>query len=328
MFSLQKLKESNQGIWLAIDFAMMFLLIINLLLIIFDSLYAVEAIRSGLGSAAPWFNEAYDPVHNNFLLVDLAFISVFLSEFVLRWIVAVRNKEYLRWYFFPFIHWYDLVGCIPVDAARIFRLLRIVSILHRLHKYRIIDLKDTAVFRFMRFYYNVFIEELSDRIVVKVLTDAQEDIAAGSKLLDAVNQQVLKPRTEVLTQWLAANAQHLGNSFADPNKGQFLRQHVARSVSKSVRSDPQVKNLNLIPVLGNNLEKRLETAVANIVVNSIVNLLQDLDDKKVQEIVRSGLITPSIAENELNEEVLAIINEVLELVKEHVSDKRWQEKLN
>merc|ERR1712196_584080 len=91
--------------------------------------------------------------------------------------------------------------------------LRIFSILHRLHKFEVIDLNQTAVFRFFAFYYDVFVEELSDRIVVKVLSDAQKDISAGSPLLDDINAQVLAPRRPVITQWIAGGINHLGQSI-------------------------------------------------------------------------------------------------------------------
>ena len=59
-------------------------------------------------------------------LYDLAFVVIFLTEFCVRWVAAVVRKTYMRWYFFPFIHWYDLIGCIPLGGARIFRFLRII----------------------------------------------------------------------------------------------------------------------------------------------------------------------------------------------------------
>ncbi|MBE1301292.1 MAG: ion transporter [Alteromonadaceae bacterium] len=328
MISLQNLRASKQGVWLAIDFAMMFLLAVNLLLILFDALYSTATVFRFFTDNIPLLTNLYQPVHENFFFVDLGFIAIFLSEFLLRWIVAVRNKEYLRWYFFPFVHWYDLIGCIPVDAARIFRVLRIVSILYRLHKYQIVDFKNTGLFRFLTFYYNVFLEELSDRIVVKVLSDAQEDIAMGSQLIENITSQVLKPRMSTVTQWVALTSQHFGDVIKNHESGEIIRHHIAQSVSRSVREDPQIRNLDFIPVLGSNIEKRLETAVANIVVNSIVNLLSDIDEQKVQQFMGAGLPEFSSAEQELNQEILVIINEVLDLVKEHVANKRWQEKLN
>lgn len=307
---------------------MLMVLIINLSFIVFDSLFATANIQSALNTHFPGFVLAYQPVHDNFLLLDLIFVSVFLMEFFIRWGFAVKNKEYLRWYFFPFIHWYDLVGCIPIGAARIFRLLRVISILHRLHKYRIIDLKNTVVYRFLRFYYEVFIEELSDRIVVKVLSDVQQDISEGSDLISRIQNQVLAPRKVVLHHWVSSLASHMGDSIADQQVGESVREHIAVSVSKAVRNNAQVNTLTLIPVIGSSIEELLETAVADIVVQAIVNILKDMTPTRVSNMIEHGLTAPTLAEQELNIEVFDMVNESLELVKEHVATQQWKQKLD
>lgn len=325
--NLQKLKESRQGVWLTVDLLMIGLLIINLFLVLFDALYATQAVFSVLDTHFPAFVDVYQPVHENFLFVDLCFIAVFLSEFILRWIVAIKTKEYLRWYFFPFVHWYDLIGCIPVESARIFRFLRIISIVYRLHKYQIIDFKDWAFFRFLTFCYNVIIEELSDRIVAKIITDTQQEIASGSSLLDTIADEVIKPRKSTVTQWVATTAHYLGNAISHPQQGQVIRQHITKSVAKAVRQDPQIAMLNKIPLLGGNLEKRLENTVSNVVIESITNMLEDLDNETVDELMSTGLSHFTASEQQLNQEVLNIVIEVLEIVKQFILEKRWQESL-
>ena len=280
-FSLKRLKESHEGPWLLIDLSMLFLLILNLLWILFDSLFAAEFIQSGLYSLSPVIVDSYQPIHANFAIIDLIFVGIFLSEFCIRWVAAVMRKEYLRWYFFPFIHWYDLVGCIPLSGARIFRFLRVFSILYRLQKYKIIDLRNTALFRFLFFYYDVFVEELSDRIVVKVLSDAQKDIAAGSPLIDDITNKVLAKRQHVLSEWIAAMMVHMGDSIADKEHGQTVREHVQQSVGHAVRANSQVSTLRLLPVMGGTIERTLENAVTDIVTQSIIKLLQDITPDKL-----------------------------------------------
>jgi len=147
----ENLRNSHETPWLILDLVMLGILFVNLTWLIFDALYATDFVYGLLGTYFPAFLSAYDPVHNNFLLVDLVFIAIFFSEFCFRWVVAIVRKEHLRWYFFPFLHWYDIIGLIPTGPTRLFRFLRIFSILHRLHKFEIIDLNQTAVFRFLRF---------------------------------------------------------------------------------------------------------------------------------------------------------------------------------
>lgn len=324
-FSYSKLKSSHEGPWLILDLAMLFLLIVNLFWLLFDGLFATEAFKSLLSSLSLNIVKTYTPVHDNFLLYDLAFIAVFLAEFCVRWIAAVMCKTYTRWYFFPFIHWYDLVGCIPLGGARIFRFLRILSILYRLQKYEIIDLRHTAVYRFITFYYNVFVEELSDRIVVKVLSDAQKDIAAGSPLIEDIGNKVIASRLPILTQWISSVMVHVGESIEQNNHSESVINHVQTSVSKAVRGNAQVASLKLVPLLGSTIESTLEQSVTDIVTKSIINLLKDATPEKVDDFVERGLGRFSSEDHMLDQEVLLIVNECIELIKEHVSQKRWKE---
>ena len=306
---------------------MLGLLFINLVWIIFDTLFETQFFRSGLDFISPAITQGYQPIHENFLLIDLGFIAIFLSEFMFRWAVSIYRQEYLRWYFFPFIHWYDLVGCIPASSARIFRFLRIFSILYRLHKYQIIDLKDTALFRFIAFYYDVFVEELSDRIVVKVLSDAQKEIADGSPLIDEIREKVLATRQETLSRWLASMMVHVGESIADEQSGETIREHVKASVGKAVKQNDSVSTLKLVPVLGGTIERTLEQAVTDIVTQSMINLLTDMTPEKIDDFLEQGIKQFSPEEEALEDEALLVINECLELLKSHISTQRWKDVL-
>lgn len=323
-FNRRNLLKSHEGPWILLDLAMLTLLMINLIWIIFDSLYATEVFKQWLGYVSQELVTSYKPVHENFLLIDLGFVAVFLTEFCFRWIVAVVRKEYVRWYFFPFIHWYDLVGCIPLGAARIFRFLRIFSILHRLHKFKIIDLKDTAIFRFVAFYSDVFVEELSDRIVVKVLTDAQKDIAAGSPLIEDISRNVIATRLPVLSKWVASVMVHVGESIEHNDHGKSVREHVNDSVGKAVRNNSQISALRLVPMLGGTIERTLEDSITDIVTQSVVNLLKDITPEKIDDFVEHGIGRFSSDDQELDQEVLVVVNEIIELVKSHVSQQRWK----
>ncbi len=327
-FNYSKLKSSHEGPWIIVDLVMLGLLTINLIWLLFDGLFATEAFKSILVSITPDIVSGYGPIHENFVLYDLAFIAIFLTEFCVRWVAALIRKTYMRWYFFPFIHWYDLVGCIPLGGARIFRFLRVFSIFYRLQKYEIIDLRNTAVYRFIIFYYDVFVEELSDRIVVKVLSDAQKDIAAGSPLIEDISQQVIASRLPILTQWVSSVMVHIGESIEQNDHGESVRNHVQKSVGKAVRGNSQVSTLKLVPVLGRSIEKTLEQSVTDIVTQSIINLLKDITPEKIDDFVEHGLGRFSSEDHMLDQEVLLIVNECLELVKQHVSQQRWKDSLD
>jgi hypothetical protein len=101
-------------------------------------------------------------IHPDFLFYDLFFIGIFAAVFIFEWIVSrSATQAYPRWYFFPFMRWYDVISLIPVGSLRLLRLLRLASLLIRLHKRGVIDLTDSRVYRFFEFYFNVFVDEVT-----------------------------------------------------------------------------------------------------------------------------------------------------------------------
>jgi len=330
MFTINrdKLRQSHETPWLILDIIMLALLLVNLGWLIFDALYATSALQRLLAEHVPSLYRRYQPVHANFLFIDLAFIAVFFTEFCVRWAVSVKHKEHLRWYFFPVLHWYDLIGLIPLPATRLFRFLRVFSILHRLHKKQIIDLNHTRFYRFFAFYYDVAMEELSDRIVIKVLSDVQKDIRQGSPLVNKISQQVLTPRQPVLSRWLAGVMQHMGQNLADESRGSVIRDHVRQSVNQAIKNNPQMANLQYLPVVGRTIESTLEQTVTDIVTSLLVHLLSDIDDSRINRFIETNIKGYAVADDKLDQEVLQVIDECVELVKAHVAQQRWKSQLS
>lgn len=327
----KNLYASHELIWFVIDFIMLGLLFINLLWIIFDWLFAADFIQQGIRSHFNWFYQSYLPVHENFVLYDLAFVAIFLSEFVLRWGWAVHRKTYRRWYFYPFIHWYDLIGCIPVAGARVLRFLRVFSILYRLHKYKIIDLTQNRVFKFTRFYYEVFLEELSDRIVVKVLSGTQEELKHGSPLMHRIQDEVLLPRKELLVDWLSERLATASRKGYLPNK-ESLRNYLEAIVDEAMTKNAELRRVRKVPMLGDMVSEALESAVGDIVAEVIHQILSDLASSEnhafIEDIAQVLLSeTGDKPPSALQGQVQDVAIEILELMKEQVMMKRWQDKL-
>jgi hypothetical protein len=326
-FDLNKLRASRQGKWFAVDVFMLLLLVVNLLLLIIDAVYSTDAMRAWLGDAAPWLVDAYQPIHANFVLIDLCFVAVFLTEFAVRWVVSLRTREYLRWYFYPFIHWYDLIGCIPLGATRAFRFLRVFSIIYRLHKYGVIDIRQFALYRFGLFYYQVFLEEITDRVIVKSLVDVQAELEGNSQIVQDVLEQVVYKRKQTLASWMSLSMAHLGDSI-ERNKEGIVTQHLVDSVAEALSNNDEIQRLRSIPMVGKVLESRLEKAVPDIVVSTIVNLLNDMDAEKLLSLLEKKSATEGVPEMDhaqaVNAEMRAMVDDAIEVIKGHVNQKKWK----
>lgn len=326
------LKKSHQTIWLIIDFAMLGLLILNLALIIFDSIYAFSAIEGFFEARTPGFHSLYEPIHENFLFYDLIFVGIFLTEFFVRWGYAVKASIYDRWYFYPFIHWYDLVGCIPVGSFRFLRILRVISIIYRLHQYNIIDVTSTKLYRFFNFYYEAFMEELSDRIVIKVLSGVQMEVRRGSPLFERIQHDIIYPRRDMLTNWISDRVAQAAQEGYVPNRG-ALRSYLEDRVDTALKENLELSRLRFLPVVGPTIQETLEEAVGDIVANVIHQILEDLASASnhafIEDIVNVMMPDPeqSHGRSPENEALINLILEILDAVKTQVRVKHWREEL-
>lgn len=328
----ENLKSSHQMFWFLVDFLMLGLLIINLAFIIWDSIYNFIAVQNLLKDYLPAVQTAYNPVHERFIFYDMIFVSIFLTEFVIRWGYSVKAKVYDRWYFYPFIHWYDLVGCIPIGSFRFLRVLRIISIGYRLQQYKIIDFTNTKIYRFLAFYFDAFMEELSDRIVIKVLTGVQHEIEQGSPLFDRIQNDILYPRREMLSDWISDRVAQAAQQGYMPNRG-ALRAYLEHRVDNALKQNLELSRLKYLPVVGPTIQDTLENAVGDIVANVIHQILNDLASPTnhafIEDIVNVLLPDPNTTEEEdSNQEALiTLIYEIIDAIKGQVRVKHWRKNL-
>ena len=323
-----KLRHSQETPFLLIDLLMLGLAVSNLAWIIFDVFFASAVVREGLSFVAPDFVAFYsDKIHSNFIVYDLLFVAIFLTEFSIRWVFAIYYKTYHRWFFFPFVHWYDLLGCIPVGSFRWLRLLRVVSIVYRLQKYGIIDISNIYIVRFFVKYTDVLVEELSDRIVVNVLKGVQEEIAVGTPIVEKIVQQVLVPNKPLLIEWIVSRVYDLSDHVYRP-KRDVIRQYIDDVISNSIAQDEKVAALEKLPVIGESITSIIEKTVSDIVFNVIDRLACDIGSDETDAWVHelTDIIIARLLESndKLNEASKDILIDVLEVVKDEVRVQRWK----
>lgn len=331
-FDRRMLRESRQTSWLVLDLAMVALVVLNLLFIIFDTLFSADAFQAGLAGIAPGFTHFYaERVHAHFILYDLAFVSVFLAEFCFQWVMAVRKRTYPRWYFYPFLHWYDLVGCIPIGSLRLLRLLRIVSLLVRLQKMGIIDLTQTGAYRFLAFYFNAFIDEVSDRVILRTLDDVRREVAGDSPIARQLVSEVIAPQRQALAAHLSRRIGMIADHSYRRHQ-EAIRVYVQSVVSEVVAADPGVLRLERMPVLGKPVVATLRQSINDIVYEIFDRVVRDLsvteDNRVVEEAV--AILVDSVLEDhpELGDIGTRIALEAIDLVKERVRVQHWKEALD
>jgi len=316
--------------FLLVDMFMVVLLVVNLTWIIFDWLYASAAFRDLLESGLPGFSAWYGAeVHPNFIFIDLAFVGIFLADFLVGWIVAVVKGVYHRWFFYPFIHWYDLLGCVPVSGFRFLRLLRVVTIVYRLHRAGVIDLSETAPGRTAAKYYGVLVEEVSDRVVVKMIADLQLELRNGSPVMEKIVAEVIRPQKGQLVEWMSHRVETVASENYDRYQEELGR-YVHTRIDTALRENEEFSRLGRIPIAGPAIQDATERAISDMVGNVTRGVLQDIASQKnrivlneAADIVFDALLLRE-RDSRLSRMVIDTIDRSLEIMKKQVQIQQWK----
>ena len=327
-YNFTNIKKSHQGLFFALDFLMLGLVIVNLFWLVFDTFFSSELFQSALTWLSPTFTLFYkENVHPNFIAYDLVFVSIFLTELLVRWVIAVRQKTYHRWFFYPFVHWYDVLGCIPVGSFRWLRLLRLVSILHRLQKYEIIDFSKSYPYRFAKKYIDVLVEEVSDRVVINVLNGVRDEIKTGNPVVGRVVNEVFLPHKQVVVDWLAGRINSVTDAIYEPRKPE-IQQYVDKVVSEAIAKDSKISALDKIPLVGDALTDLIENTVSDIVFNALDALIADVGDKDTDSVIKEmiDMVFEKLTEpsDELNDVGRLMLLDAIDVIKDEVGVQQWK----
>ncbi len=322
--------KSKYSILVFIDILMMVLLVINLSMIIFDWIFSVSLVNISLKEHVPDFYAMYyEHIHINFNVIDLAFVSVFLSEFIFSWILAVVQKVYNKWFFYPFLHWYDLIGCIPIGSFRFVRIFRVFSILIKLQNLNIIDLTNTYLYTKLKKYYGIMVEEVSDRVVVNILEGVQEEISSGGPVVDNIINEVIRPKQELLVEWISRRLENALERDVLIRKDE-INAYVKKVISESLQKNAELKTIRQMPVMGKMITETIENAISNIINNIIESALTDLASYKNRALIKDAtdVIINSIEhkdeEAHLNEIFSDISIDVIEIIKKQIQIQKWK----
>lgn len=332
IFNWSKLREDRGLLLLVVDLLMIAMVLVNLLYIIAEWHFSFEIVRDNMKYYLPAVHDWYDVhLHQNFLRYDLYFVLIFITEFLVRWYFAVQRKRYHKWFFYPFLHWYDVLGCIPLGSFRALRIFRVGSMVFRLHKMGVIDLRQTYVWRIFNKYTAVIVEEISDRVVVNVLEGVQDELKQGSPVVGKILNEVLRPQRQVLAEWLSHRVRAVGEQNYEQHS-ERLRNYVNRKVSEAVHNNREVRDIASIPLVGSTITNKLEKAVAEITFAVVHGMMLDLKSEDsvviISELTEMTMEVMLVEEEDsrLNAIAMDMVHQSIEIIKQQVNVKQWQER--
>lgn len=330
---MQKLRSADSSHLFWMDLTMLFVVLINLLYLFFGFLFQFQLVDNVVRQIShdfyTWYNSVIYP---NILLYDLIFVGIYVAELVFRWVRSIYRKKYEKWWFYPFVHWYDAIMCIPIiNGFNFFAAVRIFGLVYRLQRLGVFDLTKTFVFKKSAFVSEVVVEELADRVIAKMITMAQEEVQKGSPLITKITKNVIKPKEDAIINYLTNRISEAMNISYTEHRSE-LKLYIEGIISEAIQENETVDKLRFIPGLGKVFQETLDKAVADITFKTIDKLMTDVIDpnntRGVKEITH-GLIESFLEDShpesgELHEMIVGIVNDSLEEVKHTVLMKEWK----
>ncbi|WP_245686081.1 ion transporter [Terasakiispira papahanaumokuakeensis] len=313
---------------LAWDGLIVMLVVINLGLLLFDTLYLIEPFQQTLASLSPSFDHFYaTTIHARFYTIDLVFVSIFVLDVLLGWVMAIVEKRYHRWFFYPFVHWYDVLGCIPLGGLRWLRALRIISLLYRLQRLSLIDMRRWYLVRGLYKYYGVLLEEVSDRVAIRLLGSLQEEIRHSNHLSSRISKEILAPRKTQLVDEIVQRLHH-GVSQLHVQNRDLLTRYINALVTRTLYESPEIKRLHKLP-MGQQLTRGLDQTLSRLAAQSAHELLSSMRSPECTQLMKhaiegglDSLLHTDERSDRVTEEVMV---EMLALLKEQVATQRWKQ---
>lgn len=325
----QRQKRSARNWSLLIwDVTIISLVTLNLLLILIDSVFVIAPINEVLQGQWPALHQLYnDTIHKNFQKIDLYFVAVFLLDVACGWAYAVINQQYQRWWFYPFARWYDVLGCIPLSGFRLLRILRVLAILLRLQRMGLVDMRKWRLFRLLNRYYDIVLEEISDRVVENVLAGIQTEVRGGASELPAkIVDNVILPRRSALSRSLAQSMGETYRSVYYQNRAD-LESYLNQLVAKSVQQNAALKRLERLPGVGDVIVDAITRSLSGSSLDLMDELIKSLRSPEFETIVDDvigsllGNITNDSSQS--SHEVGDVMVEIIEVIKMQVRKRRW-----
>lgn len=313
------------------EIVILVLIVADLLLIGVDALLTSSFMHSVADWADfdSWLAHYQAVIHPKLKMLGGFFTIFLVIELLIRWVIAIINKQYYRWFFFPFVHWYEVLGCAP--QLRALRLLRAGVIGYRLHQQGIQVLPKSWLST-LHFYYKVVMEEVSDRVILTAIDNIRAEIGQTDghlvqNIIDKHRSQIEQVVVEVLHQEvtpLLQSGEGSSPSFAMP-----LAQEVGQAIQQSLMQAPELRRtLRMIPIAGGLIESQLLQLGQHIGENLTLTLSQNLTRHDTlqpiyQHIARS-VSQVDTASPALEQLVNNIIDESLTALANQVKIQQWK----
>lgn len=248
--------------------------------------------------------------YDDFFYLDLPFLIFFLLEFLGRWLYSIRKKEYEYKFLFLIYHWYDILGLLPYQATRVFRLFRIYTIIQKLKEMNLVKIGEDPISLFIKNFINIILNDVTDRVTAQIIDRAQDQIKGRDSSQAILN--ALEPQKENIVH---QSRQVIVNSM-QASYNSKLRSLLAESLEDSAR---RVPSLTFVPdLVKETLTREIGLAVYDSINDALLKNISQPGEDNVIEQITEYLTTKLFDEeqqNDIRDLMETITLDILENIK-------------
>lgn len=273
-------RQSPNRLKLTYDIVMLVVISIDLFLISMDAILMSNFSTSAAGwlslsEGLSWYRTT---VHDPLRTAGGFFTLFLIAELLLRWAIAIKEQVYYRWFFFPFVHWYEVLGCFP--QLRALRLFRAVVIGRRLYQLGYQVLPQPWINR-IKFYIDLLLEELSDRVILTTINNYKQQLIDPNMRKSLIESTIARNKDEIERVLLSLLRQELApqlHQLVDRSKGDnLIANEVGKAIQDGLANTPELRRyLRLIPIAGSLIESQLQHIGQSIGENVVYSLNDSL----------------------------------------------------
>ena len=313
------------------DIIMLLVIVIDLSIISLDLLL----MSKFMGQVAEWVNLSQplqfyaENIHHPLRVIGGFFTIFLIAELGFRWLLSILAKQYSRWFFFPFIHWYEVLGCFP--QFRALRLLRAFFIGRKLYQLGYQVLPQKWINR-GKFYYDLVFEELSDRVILTATDNLRQQFADEQANQRFIDETFNKNRPQIQAMLSSILKQELGPQLRQMAQSQATHElsvQVGVAVQEALNNTPELRRyLRMIPIAGGLIEGQLHSISQNIGENITQTLFSHLTQSHITDAiideVAEAVANIDLQNPELDALVNTIIDDGLTAFENQVKVQQWK----
>ena len=317
---------------LTYDIVMIIAISIDLLLISIDAILMSNFSSNtaqwlSLSEALNWYQ---NHIHDSLRTAGGFFTLFLIAELLLRWAIAIKEKVYYRWFFFPFVHWYEVLGCFP--QLRALRLFRAVIIGRRLYQLGYQVLPQPWINR-INFYIDLLLEELSDRVILTTIQTFRQQLTDPNTHKSFIESTIARNRNEIeaavlslLRKELAPKLQAMTESSGG---GTIIATEMGNAIKEGLANTPELRRyLRMIPIAGTLIESQLQHVGHNIGENVVYALNERLlDAERIDALmvaIASGIAQIDTDNSALDTLISSIIADGLDEFEAQIKVQQWK----